>query len=85
MHTLSVAFSDSLWTETFPETVPAINQEGQPEYPGQGLSIIQGRQRSPGPSDSEEGNNDEESLTLIRALAKESPPCPLEILLVQRV
>ena len=88
MRTLSVTLSDSMWAETFPETVSPINQKGsQPEYRGQyrpnpntsSLSdparSIQGRQTSPGPSDSEiaEEDNDEGS-TLIRAPARELAP-----------
>jgi hypothetical protein len=69
MRTLSVTLSDSVWAETFPGTVSAINQEGsQPKNRGQYLHpsnpntsssssdparSIQGRRRSPGPLDSE--------------------------------
>jgi hypothetical protein len=92
MRTLTVTLSDSVWAETFPGTVSAINQEGSQPDPGQYLRppsqstssslsdparSIQGRRRSPGPSDSEiaeEDKDDEEGSTLIRAPAKESAP-----------
>ena len=69
MRSLSVTLSNSMWAETFPGTVSAINQEGsQPEYRSQYLRppnpntsssssnsarSNQGRRRSPGPLDSE--------------------------------
>ena len=92
MRTLSVTLSDRVWAETFPGTVSAINQEGsQSEHRGQYLrhsntnissslsdtaTFAQGRQRSPGPSDTEiaEDNDGEESSTLIRAPAEASAP-----------
>ncbi|KAF8802237.1 hypothetical protein BYT27DRAFT_7197332 [Phlegmacium glaucopus] len=68
MRTLTVTLSDSVWAETFPGTVSAINQEGsQPEYHGPSNTNTtaphsssscpaesnQGRQICPGPSESE--------------------------------
>jgi hypothetical protein len=51
MRTLSVTLSDSLWAETFPGTVSAVNQEGsQPEYRGQYL-------RPPNPNTSSSSSN----------------------------
>jgi hypothetical protein len=93
MRTLSVTLSDSVWAETFPGTESAIkNQEGsQPEYHGHlrpphpdtsssssnSARSIQGRRRSPGPSDSEiaeEDKDDEEGSTLFWNLPWSSAP-----------
>ena len=72
----SVTLSDSVWAETFPGTVSAINQEGsQPEHRDQYLRppnpntsssssnsarSIQGRRRSAGLSDSEIAEEDKD-------------------------
>ncbi|KAF8802243.1 hypothetical protein BYT27DRAFT_7173426 [Phlegmacium glaucopus] len=85
MRTLSITLSDSVWAEAFPGTVSAINQEAsQPKYrspsntntttPHSSSSnpaeSIQGRRGSPGPSEcevaEEEDNDDEESSTPIQ-------------------
>ena len=89
MRTLRVTLSDSVWAETFPGAVSAINQESsqlRPPNPNTSSSesssnparSIQGRRRSHGPSDSEivedENKDDEEGSTLIRDLPWSSTP-----------
>ena len=92
MRTLTVTLSDSEWAEIFPGSVSTINQEGsqsknrgqylRPPNPNTSSSSsnparsIQGRRRSPGPSDSEmaeEDKDDEEGSTPIRDLWSSAP------------
>ena len=65
MRTISLTLSGSEWIETFPEAISTVNQEGsQPEHGSQYLrpnsdtasnsaNSVQGKRRSPGPSESE--------------------------------